>query len=142
MAEPSPPSLVETALASARLRALRLRLLPLHKAILDAERERYERLHGRIDSAQRALRLVLYDPWFAWLRPLADAIVQIDERLADLNAPVRADDVDLFVTQVRGLVQGNAAGAAFHEGYRRALQDVPDVVVAHGQLTALLNGRD
>jgi hypothetical protein len=142
MAEPSPPSLVETALAAARLRALRLRLLPLHKAVLDAERERYERLHGRIDSPQRALRLVLYDPWFAWLRPLADAIVQIDERLADANAPVRADDVDLFVTQVRGLVQGDAAGAAFHEGYRRALQDVPDVVVAHGQLTALLNNRD
>jgi hypothetical protein len=58
-----------SALAVARLRAVRIGLLHLHKTLLDAERERYVRERGPIDGPGHALKLVLNDPFFAWLRP-------------------------------------------------------------------------
>src|SRR5829696_4759008 len=70
MGDVSSEDLLAFALASARLRAIRVALLPLHKTLVDAERSRYERAHGRIESAQRALRLLIEDPWFAWIQPL------------------------------------------------------------------------
>ena len=77
------------------------------------------------------------DPWFAWLRPLAGLIVQADERLAD-DAPVQPADVEAFVTQIRGLLRLDLGGQTFREQYQRLLQEVPDVVVAHGRVLALL----
>jgi hypothetical protein len=142
MSEPPPESLLAGVLAVARLRAIRTALLPLHKALIDAERARYERIHGRVENAHRALKLVIADPWFAWLRPMADLIVQIDERLADNSTPVRTDEVDTFVAQVRGLIQGDGSDPAFQEGYRRWLQEAPDVVMAHARLTGVLAGHD
>src|SRR5689334_21375811 len=59
--------LVARALAVARIRALRLGLLALHKTLIDSERRRYERDHGRIESPQAALRLLLEAPAFQWL---------------------------------------------------------------------------
>jgi hypothetical protein len=128
---------VVAALAAAKLRALRTTLLTLHKAVLDAERQRYERAHGRIESAHEALRLAMHDPWFAWLRPLANLIVAADERLAD-EAPVSPADVERVSEHVRGLLQLNLAGDTFRTEYQRTLQETPDVVVAHGKVLALL----
>jgi hypothetical protein len=133
-----PREIVARALATARLRAVRTHLLSLHKALLDGERLRYEREHGRIDGPQHALRLVLHDPWFAWLRPLAALIVQIDEALA-ADPPPKPDDLRTFHDHVRSLLQGTAGGEGFLTEYRRALQETPEVVVTHGRLTALLD---
>jgi hypothetical protein len=130
---------VTTALAAARLRAIRLALLALHKELIDAERVRYERTHGRIQTGQQALRLVLQDPWFAWIRPLATLIVDIDERI-DAEEPLEAAAVQVFVQQVRGLLTGDLAGEGFRRDYHRMLQEVPAVVVAHGRVAALLSG--
>jgi hypothetical protein len=124
------------AMAMARLRALRTALLPLHRALIDSERAQYERVHGRIDHAQRALRLVLDDPWFAWLRPLASLIVAIDGRLAE-EAPVQPAEVAGFEDSIRALLQRDPH-EAFREPYHRALQRSPEVVVAHGAVSALL----
>src|SRR5436853_585105 len=100
--------------AAARIRALRMALLDLHKAILDTERARYERVHGRIGSPHEALRLVMNDPWFAWIRPMAELIVQSDTRLADPE-PLTSADASRFRTQVIGLVQGDGGGATFRD---------------------------
>ena len=124
------------ALAMAKLRALRTALLPLHRALIETERAQYERVHGRIDNAQQALRLVLEDPWFAWLRPLASFIVAIDGRLAE-EAPVQPAEVAHFQDSVRALLQHDPS-EAFREPYHRALQRSPEVVVAHGAVSALL----
>lgn len=120
---------VPGALAAAKLRALRLGLLELHKALLDQERVRYERAHGRIESAGQTLHLVMTDPWFAWLRPMSALVVQADEKL-ESDDGVTAADVAAFASQVRQLMQG--------PDYDRALQDAPEVVVAHGRLSATL----
>jgi hypothetical protein len=128
------------ALAAAKLRAIRMGLLALHKAVLDAERLRYERANGRIESAGRALQLVLGDSWFAWVRPIAELIVQADERLAD-EAPVRMDETDAYATQVVALLQQEGGGALFRDEYQRSLQDVPEIVIAHARVVALVAGR-
>jgi len=121
---------VPGALAAARLRALRMGLLALHKALLDHERVRYERAHGRIESPGQTLRLVMTDPWFAWLRPISALVVQADEKL-DGDDGVTAADVAAFATQVRQLMQGSE--------YERSLQEAPEVVMAHGRLSAVLS---
>ncbi|MCC7009469.1 MAG: hypothetical protein IT184_11690 [Acidobacteria bacterium] len=139
MADDLPQSvLIERALAVARVRAVRDALLALHKTLIDAERQRYERANGRIEGAQAALRLVLEDLWFRWLSPLATAIVQIDERLADESAPLDAAQGDTYLERVRHLLHD--ADGPFVAEYHRALQETPDVVVAHARVMSLLNG--
>jgi len=122
----------------ARLRAVRTRLLVLHKTLIDAERRRYQRAFGPIDGPQHALKLVLHDPWFSWLKPMGDLIVQMDEALAT-DAPPAPAVVETFHVQVRELLLDPIADAPFGREYRRSLQETPDVVVAHGRLSTLLD---
>jgi hypothetical protein len=121
----------------AKVRALRVGLLPLHKALVDAERARYERAHGRIASPHEALRLLIDDPWFEWLHSLASLIVRIDDRLSD-DAPILPEEADAYTHQVREFLHGGG-DERFAQLYKRALQEVPEVVVAHGQLMKLLD---
>lgn len=137
MTDVSQEVLVERALAVARVRAVRVHLMALHKALIDAERQRYERVNGRIEHAHEALHLVLSDPWFRWLGPLARSIVQVDERLAD-DRPIERADVDAVADRIRRLLQPDEGDSAFGLEYRRSLQDAPEVVVAHGQIVRLL----
>lgn len=127
---------IARALAAARVRALRIALLDLHKAVLDVERRRHERIHGRIETAQAALRLALEDPAFQWLHPLAEMIVQMDQRLAD-DGGMGVDEANAFTDRVRGLLQGDQGPADFRLAYHRALQDEPEVIVAHGRVASL-----
>jgi hypothetical protein len=126
-----------SALAAARLRAIRTHLLPLHRAALDYERGQYETIHGSMGGPHQALRIVMQHEWFAWLRPLSTLIVQADERLA-AEEPIRPTDVDAFRDEIRGLLQRDLGGATFRDRYQRALQASPEVVIAHGRLAAAL----
>ena len=137
--DPKTEQAVAAAMQAARLRAMRTALLALHKAILDAERVRYERSRGKFTGAQHALRVIMEDPFFAWIRPLATLVVQADERLSEAR-PVDRAEVDAFAGQLRALLQSDDTAGDFHYEYRRALQDVPEVVVMHGKLIALLQG--
>lgn len=128
---------ISHALAVARLRALRMGLLALHKALIDAERVRYERVNGRIESPHAALRIVLESPWFRWLHPLAELIVQMDERLSD-EAPMQAIDVEAFADRLRGLLLRDDGDEAFRAEYHRSLQEAPDVVIEHARVKGLL----
>ena len=131
------PDELTTALSAARLRALRTGVLALHKAALDAERARYEQAHGPIGGPQQVLRLVMDDPFFAWLRPLSDFVIQADIRLSDKKA-LLPSDVDRFASHLRSMVQSGSETDRFAVEYRRTLQNVPEVVVLHGELIALL----
>ena len=135
---PDKPSSINAAQAEARLRAVRTAVLGLHKTLIDTERVRYEHSRGKIESSHHALQLVMQDPFFAWLRPLAQLIVQLDEWLFDdkMRTP---DDLAMLLDQVRRLLNGQSAGEVFHTEYRRALQDSPEVVVAAGRIAALIN---
>src|SRR5574341_1384582 len=56
-------------------------LLRLHKVLLDSERAVYEKEFGPIRSPNHFFQLLTNDPWFAWLRPISQLIVAIDETL-------------------------------------------------------------
>jgi trans-aconitate methyltransferase len=136
MTSPSQDDLVARALAMARVRALRLGLVGLHKALIDAERQGYEREHGRIDSPHAALRLVLDHPRFQWLHPLAELVVHMDERLAEDGA-IDVAVAEAFRERVRRLLHDNEQ-ERFGTEYRRVLQADPDVVMAHAEVAKLV----
>ena len=108
---------------------LRRALLRVHKALLEDARIRYEREQGRIDGSGTLLQLVLNDPWFAWLHPLSGLVVAIDELLA-ADTPTTAE-ADALLNQTRTLMRPDENGEGFQRRYDRAIQDVPDVLIAH-----------
>jgi hypothetical protein len=132
MTSPSSPSSSSKPLSQESRRQLddvRRGLLRVHKALLDDARIRYEREQGRIESSNTLLSLVLNDPWFAWLHPLSGLVVQIDELLA-AETPTESE-AEMLVNQARSLLRPDEAGEGFQRRYHRAVQDVPDVLIAH-----------
>jgi len=115
-----------------KLNDARLGLLALHKALLDYERIRYERTHGRVESSGAFLQLALGDPQFAWLRPISELVVQIDELLVS-DEPGAEVDADTVMTHARNLLRADENGDDFQRRYHRALQDSPEVVLGHAQ---------
>ena len=115
-----------------RLNDARLGLLALHKALLDFERIRYERKHGRVESSGSFLQLAIHDPHFAWLRPISELVVRIDELLVS-EEPGAEVDTDTVMDQARKLLRADENGDDFQRQYHRALQDSPEVVMAHAQ---------
>jgi hypothetical protein len=120
-----------------RLTELRNGLLQLHKTLLDSERERYERDIARINSSGELLKLVLYDPWFAWLHELSQFVVLIDETL-DAKEPPAGIEAERLIAQAWDLLAPNEHGTGYARRYFDALQGDPDVVLAHGKMRKLL----
>jgi hypothetical protein len=118
---------------------LRHSLLRLHKTLLDWERAAYEKVHGR-QSGGDLLKLLLDDPQFAWLRPMSQAIVRIDEMLEEDNAPAERE-VDDVLASVMALTSLRDAREGQGLRYSEALQDSPDVVVAHRDVAVQLGRR-
>ena len=116
---------------------LRRALLPLHKTLLEWERKIYEREHGRKMGGGELLQVIMTAPQFAWLHPISEVIVRIDQAL-DEEAPDTTVDVDAIIIQARRLVAPDQTEKPYAQRYLTALQEVPDVVVAHGKVTAIL----
>ena len=117
-----------------RLRDLSGRLLRLHRLLLDDERLAYERRHGFV-AAGDLFRLVLDDPQFAWLRVLSALIARIDAAV-DGDDVLAAADVEAAFREVYRLLKGGAGGE-FQEKYHDALQRLPDVVMAHAEVSKM-----
>ena len=120
-----------------KLDKLRHALLQLHKALLDAQRIRYERENGRVESRGELLALVLEDASFEWLRVLSALIARLDE-LADVDDRDVSGELRAVIERLRTLVrfEGNSG---FTGPYREIVEAVPDALVAHVQLSRLLN---
>ena len=120
------------------LAELRRTLLHLHKTLLDWERAAYEKVHGRV-SGHELLHATLNDPQFAWLRPVSELIVRIDESLAaDLPDEDRRALVYAIAAEARRLVAPDEGGARYGQRYHAALQEYPDAVFAHRAVTDVL----
>lgn len=119
------------------LAELRRALLPLHKTLLEWERKTYERQHGRKMGSGELLQVIMTAPQFAWLHPISELIVRIDQTLDD-EAPDTTVDVDAIVVQARRLIAPDQIERPYSERYLAALQEVPDAVVAHGRVAAIL----
>lgn len=126
----------EAQLAGTLLKDLRFGLLRLHKVLLDWERSGYERIHGR-QSSHDLLQVLLSDPQFAWLRPMSQLIVRIDEILSEETPPMR-NDVDAVFAELKALTTPNENGNTYERRYDMVLQEQPDAVFAHRDLIKLL----
>jgi hypothetical protein len=132
-------------LTKQRLTDLRNGLLSLHKTLLDSERATYERDIARIGSSGELLKLVLYDPWFAWLHELSEFVVLIDETLDAIDEklgpgePPPSIDAERLIAQSWELLAPNETGTGFAKRYFEALQRDPDVVLAHGRMRKILS---
>ncbi len=95
-------------MSTARLPDIRLRLLRLHRALLDAEKVEHERSHGAIAPAA-FLQLLISDPRFAWLSALSELIVQLDEAVLPVRSrrePMPPPDVPALLERVRHILTG------------------------------------
>jgi hypothetical protein len=108
-------------------------LLRLHKTLIDSERVVYESTFGSIRSPHHFFQLLTNDPWFAWLRPISQLIVAIDEAL-DGEEALTADSVDALINQAVFLLIPAKSEGEFSERYLAALQRDPKVVLAHAQV--------
>lgn len=123
-----------------RLFDVRNALLKLHKTLVDSERLSYEQTIGVIRSPSHFLQLLTGDPWFAWLHPLSQLIVAIDEAL-DEREPLTGRAVEALLKQTRLLLAPSEKGQEFPRHYYEALQRDPDVVLAHAAVAGLLRPR-
>lgn len=115
-------------------------LLKLHKALLDSERLVYEKNVGAIKSPNHFFQLLTNDPWFAWLRPISQLIVAIDETL-DEKDPLTNASVDSVMTQSVFLLIPAETSGEFGERYLAALQRDPRVVLAHAQVAKRIGSK-
>ncbi|MFB2898061.1 hypothetical protein ACE1CI_34530 [Aerosakkonemataceae cyanobacterium BLCC-F50] len=115
---------------------LRIKLLRLHKSLLNSERITYEQVRGNV-SAGELLQLVIHHEQFAWLHQLSQLIVQIDD-LLHADEPVTKDAIAILIDEVRTLLTPDEWGNDFAYKYDAALQRNPDVVLAHADVVMLL----
>jgi hypothetical protein len=118
-----------------RLFDLRLGLLRVHKALLDHERINFERFSGRVSSGE-LLQLVINHSQFAWLRIVSALVTQIDEMLAS-EEQVSDEEVTNLIGKTRQLFTASD-NEEFRNKYQTALQQEPEVVMAHSELMKLL----
>ena len=97
----------------ARLDQIRNDLLRVHRALLEVERARYEAAREPIPNNSAFLQLVINDPWFEWLRPMAQLVLLIDERTSDKKSALMADEADELFRSGRALLQPDENGDSF-----------------------------
>ena len=112
-----------------RLKDVRLGLLRLHKALIDAERGEIERRNGPLSSGH-FLQLLIQDEALAWLRPFSELIVQMDEAFAT-REPIPEENARAYVRQVVALLAPAPAVHRLDELRRRE----GTVLGAHEELT-------
>jgi hypothetical protein len=122
-----------------QLTELRHGLLRLHKTLLDWERGTYEQVHGR-QSGGELLKLLLDDPHFAWLRPMSQTIVRIDEMLDADTPPTTLEINEVFAT-VNEMTAASDGSEGPGQRYGEALQNSPEVVLAHRDVREKLVAR-
>ena len=116
---------------------LRLAALDLHRALLEAQRVRYESDNGRLDSTGKFLALVIRHPMFEWIRALSALIARLD---GWSPGAAKAHDEELTGVQeaMRSLIRPEGRNKSFTAPYWVLVEAVPDVLVAHVKLWRLL----
>jgi len=113
------PALLEAAAA----------LREVHRMLVRAVRFHYEKEVGSVGGPGHLLRLLTEDPYFAWLHPMSELIVDLDALLAqEILPPGTVSGVRMEIDRLA------RAGSPFWEKYAPFLQSDPQVAVAHGAL--------
>jgi hypothetical protein len=111
--------------------SIRRALLALHKAVLAAERENLERVHGSISSA--AFLQIVSDPLrYGWLKPFSELILAFEE---DEDERASAEELR---ERTRDLLLPPSQKTPFGRRYLSLMQREPGLVLAHAELAKLL----
>ena len=113
--------------------SVRLALLELHRRLLETQRIQAERFGGRM-TATELLQAAADDLRFSWLKQLSELIAELDQARADEDDAA----VEAAVARARALLAPPDPDTPFGARYLRALQDQPEVVLAHRDVTAAL----
>ena len=116
-----------------QLKNLRDALVTLHKTLIESERIGYEQTFGKIDSQNRFLQLLISDPWFAWLHPISELVVVMDEVL-DAPEPPTPTQIQTLLRRTKALLKVSEEGQGFERSYFEALQRAPEVILAHADV--------
>src|SRR5213595_586910 len=119
------PALLEAAAA----------LREVHRTLVQAVRATYEREIGPAGGPGQMLKLLTEDPYFAWLHPMSELIVDLDSLLTQELLP--AGTVAAVRMEIDRLTQ--AGDSPFWSKYAPLLQSDPGVVMAHGRLRRAIN---
>lgn len=121
---------------TALLKESRLRLLRLHKLLVDIEREQFEKENGEITSGQ-FLNLLLNEQNFQWLRKFSILIVDIDEMM-DLNDGFSEETVEKHLSQMREIIELKTPDEEFNGKYLNYLQTNSEIADKNNELKTLL----
>jgi hypothetical protein len=121
-----------------QLNTLRSKLIVLHKALIDSERVEYEKSFGPLATPQQFLKVLINDPWFAWLQPFSRMVVTIDEML-ESKEPILLQEVKDLHQRARTLLEVNEGSDDSRRSYFEALQREPDVILAHAAVMKVVN---
>jgi hypothetical protein len=83
-------------------------------------------------------RLVLEDPWFSWLRPISQFIVEIDEALA-AKEPITPAQATALLQQAQQLITPAESGDMLEQHYYDAIQRDPAIALIHADVSKLLS---
>jgi hypothetical protein len=101
-------------------------LLELHRVLLGAQRVQAERFGGRMSSTE-LLQAATEDLRFNWLTHLSELIAALDQARADEDG----EATEAALERARGLIAPPDPETAFGRRYLLALQEHPEVVLAH-----------
>jgi hypothetical protein len=113
------------------LAAVRSALLALHKALLVAERENLERVHGPVSNAEY-LQIVQDPLRYGWLKPFTELILAFDDDDEERASP------EELAERTRELLAPPKQKTPFGRRYLSLMQREPSLVLAHAGLTKLL----
>jgi hypothetical protein len=120
------------------LRALRLPLLALHKAVLGTERRALEGVHGALNGAQ-FLQIVSDPVRYGWLQPFSALILAVDDTLdADEDTASEIVTPEDLIERARDLLLPPKAGSPFGRRYISLMQKEPELVLEHAKVAKLL----
>ncbi len=120
------------------LRKVRTMLLTLHKALLESEKDLYEKNFGSIASKGQFLQLVMEDPWFHWLRDISKFIIKIDESFSPKSTTFTLEEAQKLLEQTSLLLSPSENGTLREQKYYAAIQRDPNIAIMHVELLDLL----
>ena len=118
----------------AALRETSKTLLPLHQRLIQEAKNDYAAATSMPATPTELVRLLMEDPFFAWLKPVTALIVDIDEMA---RVDFETTDVARIAERIDRLFGANVE-SAFAEKYIPVLQRDVDVAIAHAALRQAL----
>ena len=115
-------------------------VLDLHKSLMDAQRARYEKVHGRISNPSEFLGLLLEHPQFAWLRSMSALIARLDE-WQEGGDEASQEELAAITAAFRELIEANGRHPTFSAPYWELVNETPEALVSHVKLWRLLESR-